>query len=79
MPSLDKLRPGQSGRVASFTGQGAAVQRLMEMGLFEGEEVELVAFAPMGDPLEIRLRDYRLSLRCHEAALVQIDLHPPAL
>lgn len=78
MLSLDKLRPGQSGRVVSINGEGAAVQRLMEMGLFEGEEVELVTFAPMGDPLEIRLRDYRLSLRCHEAALILIELEPPA-
>ena len=44
----------------------------MEMGLLEGEEIELIGFAPMGDPLEIRLRDYRLSLRRREAACVQV-------
>ncbi|HEY7268805.1 MAG TPA: ferrous iron transport protein A [Dehalococcoidia bacterium] len=41
MPSLDKLRPGQRGRIAALTGDDALVQRLMEMGLFEGEEVEV--------------------------------------
>ena len=41
MPSLDQLRPGQRGRIAALTGDDALVQRLMEMGLFEGEEVEV--------------------------------------
>ena len=48
----------------------------MEMGLFEGEEIEVVRLAPLGDPLEIRLGDYFLSLRRSEAARVQIDLLP---
>src|SRR5262245_11454967 len=50
MPSLDQLRPGRRGRIAALTGDGALVQRLMEMGLFEGEEVEGIALAPLGDP-----------------------------
>jgi ferrous iron transport protein A len=49
------------------------VQRLMEMGLLEGEEVEVVGFAPMGDPMEVRLGDYRLSLRRVEAARVHVE------
>jgi Fe2+ transport system protein FeoA len=49
MPSLDQLRPGQRGRIAAPTGDDALVQRLMEMGLFEGEEVEVIALAPLGD------------------------------
>ncbi len=73
MPSLDQLRPGQRGRVVALAGGDALVQRLLEMGLLEGEEVEVVAFAPLGDPLEVRLRDYRLSLRRSEAARVQVE------
>jgi ferrous iron transport protein A len=46
------------------------------MGLLEGEEVELVGFAPLGDPLEIRLQDYRLSLRRTEAARVTVSPLP---
>jgi len=42
----------------------------------EGDEVEVVAFAPLGDPMEIRLRDYRLSLRRSEAARVRVSLLP---
>ena len=45
----------------------------MEMGLLEGEEVEVVGFAPLGDPMEIRLRDYRLSLRRNEARLIEVE------
>ena len=73
MPSLDQLRVGQRGRVVALAGGDALVQRLLEMGLFEGEEVEVVGFAPLGDPMEVRLRDYRLSLRRSEAARVQVE------
>ena len=76
MPSLDQLRPGQRGRVAAIQGEDALVQRLLEMGLLEGQELEVLSLAPLGDPLEIRLGDYRLSLRRREAARVQIHLLP---
>ena len=72
MPPLDQLRPGQRGRIASLSGNDALVQRLMEMGLFEGEEIEVLALAPLGDPIEIRRGDFRLSLRKSEAARVLI-------
>ena len=48
------------------------MQRLLEMGLLEGEEIEVLGFAPLGDPMEIRLRDYRLSLRRSEAARITV-------
>ncbi len=73
MPALDQLRPGQRGRIVALQGGDALMQRLMEMGLLEGDEVELVGFAPLGDPVEVRLGDYRLSLRRLEAARVQVD------
>jgi ferrous iron transport protein A len=72
MPSLDQLRVGQRGRVEAVAGDDALLQRLLEMGLTEGEEVEVLGFAPLGDPMEILLRDYRLSLRRREAARVQV-------
>jgi ferrous iron transport protein A len=52
------------------------MQRLMEMGMLEGDEVELIGFAPLGDPLEVRLGDYRLSLRRAEASRVEVQLLP---
>jgi len=57
-------------------GADVLIQRLMEMGLLEGDEVELIGFAPLGDPLEVRLGDYRLSLRRTEAARVEVELLP---
>jgi ferrous iron transport protein A len=72
MPSLDQLPLGQRARVTDLDGDGPVVQRLLEMGLLEGEEVEVIGFAPLGDPMEIRLRDHRLSLRRSEAARVRV-------
>jgi ferrous iron transport protein A len=74
MPSLDQLRVGQRGRVEAVAGDDALVQRLLEMGLTEGEEVEVLGFAPLGDPMEILLRNYRLSLRRSEAARVKVTV-----
>ena len=72
--TLDKMTDGQSGVVHSLRLDSAAGVRLMEMGLFEGSQVTLLRRAPMGDPLEVQVGDYRLSLRKDEAALVRIQL-----
>lgn len=72
--TLDLLRPGQSGRVVELSGAPALVQRLMELGVFEGEEVEYVATAPLGDPLELRVGGTRLSLRRAEARCISVRL-----
>ena len=74
MPSLDQLQSGQRARVEAVAGDDSVVQRLLEMGLLEGEEIEVLGFAPLGDPMEIRLRDYRLSLRRQEAAGVTVQV-----
>jgi ferrous iron transport protein A len=74
MPSLDQLLRGQRAMVLGVDSAGAIGQRLLEMGLFEGQEVEVVGFAPLGDPMEISLRDFRMSLRRCEAARVSVRL-----
>ena len=76
MTTLDQLRVGQRAKIHSLQGTDSLVQRLLEMGLLEGEEVEVVGFAPLGDPMEIRLPDYRLSLRRTEAARVAVSPLP---
>ncbi|MFO0929553.1 MAG: FeoA family protein [Gemmataceae bacterium] len=73
MFTLDRLPPGQRGRILSLTGDAVLVQRLMEMGMLEGDEVEMIGAAPLGDPLEVRLGDSRLSLRRSEAARVEVQ------
>lgn len=74
MATLDQLRPGQRAEVLSLTGDPGLVQRFYEMGLYEGETVEMLALAPLGDPLEIRLGNSRLSLRRAEAAGITVRL-----
>jgi ferrous iron transport protein A len=76
MTTLDQLHVGQRARVESLDGADGLVQRMSEMGLLAGEEVEVVGFAPLGDPMEIRLQDYRLSLRRTEAARVAVSPLP---
>ncbi len=74
MATLDQLLAGQRARIESIRGDDALVQRLLEMGLLEGEEVEVVGFAPLGDPMDVRLRDYRLSLRRREASRIDVQV-----
>jgi ferrous iron transport protein A len=73
MRTLDQLKPGQSGVVAALHGNGTVQQRLLEMGVIEGAEVEMVRRAPLGDPLEIIVQGYHLSLRKAEAKLVELE------
>lgn len=64
---LSSLAPGASGKVAAINVTGSGRGRLMEMGLLVGTPVELIRFAPLGDPVEIKVRGYHLTLRRHEA------------
>jgi ferrous iron transport protein A len=71
--TLDQLVPGDRARVIALEGDDETVERLMEMGLVEGTVLELVRFAPLGDPLEIAARGYRLTLRRVEASGIEIE------
>jgi ferrous iron transport protein A len=70
--TLDELPVGGRGRIVALSAEPALLQRLMEMGVLEGDEVEVITFAPLGDPVEVRLGDSRLSLRREEAARVEV-------
>ena len=74
MATLNELRPGDRAEVLAVTGEPGLVQRLYEFGLLEGERVEVLALAPLGDPIEIRLGNTRLSLRKSEAAGISIRI-----
>lgn len=76
MPTLDQLKPGQRGTIESIEGNDSIVQRIWEMGLTDGEQVEVLALAPLGDPIEIQIRSYNLSLRKSEASRIQVSLLP---
>ena len=70
---LSDLTPGTSATVLAFNGDLERTKRLREMGLLPGTKVKFLRWAPLGDPLEIELRGYRLSLRRHEAELIQVE------
>ena len=72
MKLLSQLEIGERGTVVSVTGEGAVRRRLFDMGITPGAEVYLRKKAPLGDPIEIALRGYELTLRKAEAAHVEI-------
>ncbi len=72
--SLRDLRPGQQGRVDRVNGRGAIFKRLLDMGITPGSLIEMRRVAPLGDPIEVRLRGYSLSLRKEEAAQIAVAL-----
>ena len=69
---LASLAVGSKGTVAQLNISPADKPRLMEMGLLVGTPVELVRFAPLGDPVEIKVRGYHLTLRKHEAEQILV-------
>ncbi|MGM0125380.1 ferrous iron transporter A [Enterococcus sp. AZ194] len=71
--SLDQLVVGDSGQVVTIHGTGAVRRRLMDMGLTRGTSVYIRKLAPLGDPIEIHVRGYELTLRKSEAELVLIE------
>ncbi len=70
--TLDELKVGQAGTITELEGQGPVVQRLMALGLLAGSRVRITRRAIGGDPLEVRVMDYALSLRREEARRVMI-------
>ena len=71
---LNKLQPGESGTIIKVNAERAIRRRLMDMGMIRGTEVEMERVAPLGDPVEVRLRGYHLSLRKAEAAGIQVEV-----
>lgn len=71
---LSQLRPGERGSILRIESIDPQLrQRLLEMGLTKGTLLEVIRLAPLGDPLEISVRGYRLSLRKHEAESVLVE------
>ena len=70
--TLDKLETGKSAVISAVGGEGALRCRLLDMGLIPKTKVTLQKVAPMGDPIEIRVRGYELTLRTEDAAKIEI-------
>ena len=70
--TLDQVRPGHSGVIAAVGGEGALRRRLLDMGLTPNTKVTVRKVAPMGDPIELFLRSYVLTLRKDDASKIEI-------
>jgi ferrous iron transport protein A len=73
MTTLADLAPGRSGIIVGFRESGPVVHRLMQLGVIEGQPLTVVRTAPMGDPIEIEILGYALSLRRSEARVVLVS------
>ena len=71
--TLASLSPGQKGKIAAIDLPGGQKGRVMEMGLTVGTTIEVVKVAPLGDPVEYKVRGGHISLRKAEAALIQVS------
>ena len=69
---LHELKIGQSGTITAGGGAGALRCRLLDMGLIPKTKVKMIKIAPMGDPIEIRLRGYELTLRKEDASEIEV-------
>ena len=77
--TLNTLAIGQSARIAAVGGEGGLRQHFLDMGLIPGADVTLVKFAPMGDPMELRIHGYELTLRLSDAAQITVTPIKPAV
>ena len=70
---MNELQPGQCAYIQAVEGEGALRHHLLDMGLTPGTEITLQKIAPMGDPVQIKVRGYELTLRLEEAQKIEID------
>ncbi|MCI7530615.1 MAG: FeoA family protein [Eubacteriales bacterium] len=72
--TLDEVKINQNAVITKVGGEGALRGRLLDMGLIPKTVVSVIKFAPMGDPIEIRLRGYELTIRKDDAAMIEVSL-----
>ena len=73
MKPLREVKVGETATVVKLHGEGATKRRIMDMGLTKGTEVYIRKVAPLGDPVEITIRGYELSIRKADAELIEIE------
>jgi ferrous iron transport protein A len=73
MTTLRTVKPGQTVRVVSIGGKGAVKRRVMDMGITKGSDIYVRKVAPLGDPVEVTVRGYELSLRRADADIVEVE------
>ena len=73
MRTIKDLKIGESALITSVGGEGALRQHFLDMGLIPGAQVQLVKYAPMGDPMELQVHGYELTLRVADAAEIAVE------
>ncbi len=73
MKTLKNVGVGGSAKVVKLHGEGAVRRRIMDMGVTKGAEIYIRKVAPLGDPIEIRVRGYELSVRKSDAAMIEVQ------
>ena len=73
MKTLREIKIGGTARVVKVHGEGAVRRRIMDMGITRGVEIKVTKVAPLGDPLEVTVRGYELSLRKEDAARIEVE------
>ena len=73
MKTLKEAKVGDTVRVVKLHGEGAVKRRIMDMGLTKGIEVEIRKVAPLGDPIEVTVRGYELSIRKSDAEMIEVE------
>ena len=73
MKTLKEVKIGETVRVVKLHGEGAVKRRIMDMGITKGVEVYIRKVAPLGDPIEVTVRDYELSLRKADADMIEVE------
>ena len=73
MKTLKQIKIGKSAKVIKVHGEGALKRRIMDMGITKGVEITVRKVAPLGDPLEITVRGYELSLRKDDAEMIEVE------
>ena len=73
MKTLKDTKVGETVKVVKLTGEGAVKRRIMDMGMTKGVEVHIRKVAPLGDPVEVTVRGYELSLRKADAEMIEVE------
>lgn len=73
MKTLRDAKVGQTVKVAKLTGEGAVKRRIMDMGITKGVEIYVRKVAPLGDPMEVTVRGYELSLRKADTEMIEVE------
>ena len=73
MKTLKDVRIGQTVKVKKLTGEGPVKRRIMDMGITKGVEIYVRKVAPLGDPVEVTVRGYELSLRKADAEIIEVE------